>query len=155
MADVSQSIILGFHVRVPNSVKKSAEKKGIEIKVYQVIYDLIDDIKAALSGMLTPEIRETVIGSASVKKVFKIKGVGNIAGCFVENGKMIYPSKIRLYRADVQIFEGDMLSLKHYNNDVKEVLAGSECGISLVGFNDIKEGDVIECFIEEKIQRKI
>ncbi len=155
LAYVSQSIILGFHVRVPNPVKREAEKKGIEIKVYQVIYNLIDDIKAALSGMLAPELKETVIGSAQVKKVFKIKGVGNIAGCFVESGKMIYPSKIRLYRDDKQIFEGDMLALKHYNEDAKEVLAGSECGISLVNFNDIKEGDVIECFTVEKVQRKL
>ncbi len=155
LASATESIILGFQVRVPAGVKKIAEKKGVDIKVYQVIYDLIDDIKSALSGMLAPEIKESIIGSARVKKVFRIKGVGNIAGCYVENGKMVYPSKVRLYRDDKQIFEGDMLALKHYENDAKEVPAGSECGISLVGFNDIKENDVIECFVQEKIQRQI
>lgn len=155
LANASNAIILGFHVRASNNVKREADKKGVEIKLYQVIYDLLDDVKAAMSGMLEPELKEEIIGSSKVKKVYRIKKVGNIAGCYVESGKMISPSKIRLYRDNIQIFDGDMLALKHYNNDVKEVVAGSECGISLKNFNDIKENDVIECYIINEVKRTL
>jgi len=155
LASASDAIILGFHVRVSNSAKKLAEDEKVEIKLYQIIYEAIEDLQKAMQGMLAPEFVEKVMGSALVKQVFKIKKVGTIAGCYVEKGMITNSGMIRLYRNDILVHEGDLSSLKHYSDEVKEVKAGSDCGIGISNFNDIKEGDVLENYISEEVQRKI
>lgn len=155
LASASDAIILGFHVRAGQQARHLAEEQGVEIKLYQVIYDAIDDIKAALEGMLTPDIQEQSIGSATIKQVFKVTKVGTIAGCSVDRGFIQRDCLIRLYRNDVLIAEDKLSSLKHYANDVKEVKAGTECGLSLEKFSDIKEGDVIEAYIEKEVAKKL
>ncbi|MCD8479542.1 MAG: translation initiation factor IF-2 [Candidatus Cloacimonetes bacterium] len=155
LASASDAIIIGFHVRAAQTAKKLAEDEGVQIKIYQVIYDAIDDVRAALEGMLAPTIEEQSIGSATVKQVFKIKKIGTIAGCQVDRGVIQRDCLIRLYRNDVMIKEDKLSSLKHYANDVKEVRAGTDCGISLVSFSDIKEGDVIEAYIEQEVAKKL
>jgi len=146
LASASDAIIIGFHVRASQIARKLAEDEGVEIKMYQVIYDAIQDIHNALEGMLKPEFEETVIGSATIKQVFKIKKIGTIAGCQVDRGAMRSNCKVRLYRNDVLITEDSLSSLKHYSDDVKEVRAGTECGLSLVNYTDIKEGDIVEAY---------
>ncbi len=155
LASASDAIIIGFHVRATQLARRLAEDEGVEIKLYQVIYDAIDDIRAALEGMLKPTIEEQSIGSATVKQVFKIKKIGTIAGCQVDRGVIQSNCLIRLYRNDVLITEDKLSSLKHYSNDVKEVRAGTDCGLSLVNFTDIKEGDVIEAYIEQEVAKKL
>ena len=155
LASASDAIIIGFHVRAAQTAKKLAEDEGIQIKLYQVIYDAIDDIRSALEGMLAPTIEEQSIGSATIKQVFKIKKIGTIAGCQVDRGVIQKDCLIRLYRNDVLITEDKLSSLKHYANDVKEVRAGSECGLSLVSYSDIKEGDVLEAYIEQEVAKKL
>lgn len=155
LASASDAIIIGFHVRASQLARKLAEDEGVEIKLYQVIYDAIDDIRSALEGMLKPEFEETVIGSATVKQVFKIKKLGTIAGCQVDRGIIQSKCKVRLYRNDVMITEDSLSSLKHYSDDVKEVRAGTDCGLSLATFSDIKEGDVIEAFTTQQVAKKL
>ncbi|MCF7793106.1 MAG: translation initiation factor IF-2 [Candidatus Cloacimonetes bacterium] len=155
MASASDAIIIGFHVRANNTAKKMAEDEGIEIKLYHIIYEAIEDIQSAMQGMLAPEIVEKYMGTAAVKQIFKIKGVGTIAGCAVEKGKITNTGVVRLYRDDIVIHEGKLSSLKHYANEVKEVKAGSECGIGIEKYNDLKEGDVIENFVMEEVARKL
>jgi len=155
LASASDAIIIGFHVRASQLARKLAEDEGVEIKLYQVIYDAIDDIRKALEGMLKPELEETVIGAATVKQVFKIKKLGTIAGCQVDRGVMQSKCKVRLYRNDVLITEDSLSSLKHYSDDVKEVRAGTDCGLSLVSFSDIKEGDVIEAYTIQQVAKKL
>ncbi len=155
MASASDAIIIGFHVRANNTAKKMAEDEGVEIKLYHIIYEAIEDIQNAMQGMLSPEMVEKYMGTAVVKQVFKIKKVGTIAGCAVEKGRITNTGFVRLYRDDIMIHEGKLSSLKHYANEVKEVKAGSECGIGIDSYNDIKEGDVIENFIVEEVARKL
>lgn len=155
LASASDAIIMGFHVRATQQARRMAEDEGVQIKLYQVIYDAIDDIRAALEGMLAPTIEEQSIGSATVKQVFKIKKLGTIAGCQVDRGVIQSNCLVRLYRNDVLITEDKLSSLKHYSNDVKEVRAGSDCGLSLVSFSDIKEGDVFEAYIEQEVAKKL
>ncbi|MCB5235164.1 MAG: translation initiation factor IF-2 [Candidatus Cloacimonetes bacterium] len=155
LAAASDAIIIGFHVRAGQQARKLAEDEGIQIKLYQIIYDAIEDIKHALEGMLAPIIEEQSIGSATVKQVFKIKGVGVVAGCHVDRGSIQRDCLARIYRNDVLIAEDKLSSLKHYQNDVKEVRAGTECGLSFVNYNDVKEGDVIEAYVEHEIAQKL
>ncbi len=155
LASASDAIIIGFHVRASQLAKKLADDEGVEIKLYQVIYDAIDDIRNSLEGMLKPEFEETVIGSATVKQVFKIKKLGTIAGCQVDRGVIQAKCKVRLYRNDVMVIEDSLSSLKHYSDDVKEVRAGSDCGLSLASYSDIKEGDVIEAFTVQQVSKKL
>jgi len=146
------SIILGFNVRPTGSVKERAKSSGVEIKTYNIIYDLLDDVKALVAGMLDPVIREEQIGQAEVREVFMVPKVGAIAGCIVTDGKIIRGAKIRLIRDGVIVYEGNVSSLKRFKDDVKEVAKGYECGIGIEGFNDIKVGDYMESFqeVEEK-----
>ncbi len=155
LASASNAVIIGFHVRASQLARKLAEDEGVEIKLYQVIYDAIDDVRQSLEGMLKPSIEETVIGSATIRQVFKIKKVGTIAGCQVDRGVIRRVCKVRLYRNDVLVAEDDLSSLKHYANDVAEVKAGTECGLSLANFSDIKEGDVLECYVLEEVAKKL
>lgn len=152
LASASDAIIIGFHVRTNNKAQKLAEAEGVEIKLYKIIYDAIEDLKQAMEGMLTPKIVEKSTGSARVKEVFKIRKIGNIAGCVVEQGYIENSGMARIYRNDVLVYDGKLSSLKHFAEDVKTVKAGTECGIGFENYNDMKEGDVIESFIlvEEK-----
>lgn len=155
LASASDAIIIGFHVRASQLARRLAEDEGVEIKLYQVIYDAIEDVRQSLEGMLKPDLEEQVIGSATIKQVFKIKKVGTIAGCQVDRGVIRKNCKVRLYRNDVLVAEDNLSSLKHYANDVAEVRAGTECGLSLQNFSDIKEGDVLECYIINEVSKKL
>ncbi|MDD2332456.1 MAG: translation initiation factor IF-2, partial [Candidatus Cloacimonetes bacterium] len=155
LASASDAIVIGFNVRPNQLARKLAEDENIEIKIYQVIYDAIEDVRSALEGMLKPEFEEQSIGSLAVKQIFKMKKIGTIAGCYVERGVVQKNCLARIYRNDVLIQDDSLSSLKHYQNDVAEVRAGSDCGITLKSFQDIKEGDVIECFVVKQVDKKL
>lgn len=153
LASASNAIIIGFNVRPDNNAKKAAETEKVDIRLHRVIYDAIDEIEKALKGMLEPEYEEKVIGQAEVRQTFKVSKLGTIAGCFVTEGKVTRDSGIRLIRDGIVIYEGKVDSLKRFKDDVKEVQSGYECGITLEKFNDIKEGDVLEAFVMQEIER--
>ncbi len=155
LAEASNCPIIGFNVRANASARNSAHQKGVEIRYYSIIYDLVDDIKAAASGLLKAEIRETFIGYAQIKEVFKVTGVGNVAGCIVTEGIARRSAGVRLLRDDVVIHEGTLKTLKRYKDEVKEVQSGQECGMAFERYEDIRQGDVIEIFEREEIQRKL
>ncbi|WP_409068564.1 translation initiation factor IF-2 [Clostridium sp. FAM 1755] len=154
LATASNGIILGFNVRPDNNASIAAERDGVDIKTYRVIYDAIEDIKSAMLGMLEPEFKEIVIGAAEVRQVYKISSVGTIAGAYVQTGKLARNAGARVIRDGIVIFESELASLKRFKDDAKEVAQGYECGLSIEKFNDIKEGDIIECFIMEEIKKK-
>lgn len=151
LAKASDAIIIGFNVRADSNAKNVAEAEGVDIRLYNVIYDAVDDVTAAMKGMLAPKFKESVSGTAEVREVFKITGVGAVAGCYVTNGKVLRNSKVRIYRNDISVYEGNILALKRFKDDVKEVAAGYECGISIENYNDIKVGDVFEIYQMEEI----
>jgi len=153
LAKVSNAIIIGFNVRPEPIAKMEAEKEGVEIKQYSVIYNAIEDVEAAMKGMLDPEFKEVVIGNAEVRQVFKVSNVGTIAGCYVTDGKIARNSVVRVIRDNVVLHEGKLLSLKRFKDDVKEVAYGYECGVQVEEYNDIQEGDIIEAHIMEEIKR--
>ena len=151
LADSSNAIIVGFNVRPDTKAKALAERSGVDVRTYRIIYELLDDIQAALKGMLAPKYREVMTGKCDVLQTFKITGVGMVAGCYVTEGKIVRNGKLRIYRDDVMIVEGAVRQLKRFKDDVKEVSGGFECGVSIEGFDGIKVGDVIECYITEEI----
>jgi translation initiation factor IF-2 len=155
MASASNAIIIGFHVRAGTSAKKLAEDENVEIKIYQIIYEAIEEIEAAMTGMLKPKFEEKYMGSAAVKQVFRIKKIGTIAGVTVDKGVIKNEGVVRIYRNDIVIHEGKLSSLKHYSEEVKELKAGTEGGIGMEKFNDIKVGDIIENYIVEEVERKL
>jgi len=150
LANASAAIIVGFNVRPDNVAAEVAERDGVEIRCYRVIYDCIEEVEAAIKGMLAPKFRDVDIGKAEVRQVVKISSVGNIAGCHVTSGKIVRNAKIRVVRDGIVITEDEMASLKRFKDDVKEVASGYDCGIGLNKFNDIKEGDVFEAFVTEE-----
>ena len=150
LAESSGAIIIGFNVRPDSNAKQIAERSGVDIKLYRVIYEAIEDVERALKGMLAPKFTEVYMGKAEVREVFKISGVGQVAGSYVVEGKILRNCKLRIYRDDVMICEGDVHQLKRFKDDVKEVAQGYECGISIERFNDIKVGDFIECYQVEE-----
>jgi translation initiation factor IF-2 len=152
LANVSNAIIIGFNVRPEPIAKDMAEKAEVEIKTYSVIYNAIEDVEASMKGMLDPVFKETVIGNAEVRQIFKISNVGTIAGCYVTNGKVARNAGVRVIRDNVVIHDGKLISLKRMKDDAKEVASGYECGIQIEDFNDIKEGDIIEAYIMEQIK---
>ncbi|EPY2273505.1 translation initiation factor IF-2 [Clostridium sporogenes] len=154
LATASNGIILGFNVRPDNNASIAAERDGVDIKTYRVIYDAIEDIKSAMLGMLEPEFKEAIIGTAEVRQVYKISSVGTIAGAYIQTGKLARNAGARVIRDGIVIFESELASLKRFKDDAKEVAQGYECGLSIEKFNDIKEGDIIECFIMEEIKKK-
>ena len=154
LAQVSNAIIIGFNVRPGVGIAESAENAGVDLRLYRVIYDAIDDVKAAMVGMLDPEFKEVVSGHVEVRQTFKVSGVGTIAGGYVTDGKIVRNSDVRIVRDGIVIFEGKLASLKRFKDDVKEVAQGFECGLSFEKYNDVKEGDVVEAFIMEEIERK-
>ncbi len=150
LAESSHAIIIGFNVRPDANARTVAERSGVDIKLYRVIYEAIEDVEKALKGMLAPKFKEVYLGKAEVREVFKISGVGQVAGCYVTEGKIIRSGKLRIYRDDIMITEGNVLQLKRFKDDVKEVAQGYECGMSIEKFNDIKVGDFIECYQVEE-----
>ncbi len=153
LASAFNAIIIGFNIRPDASAREAAEHEKVDVRLYTVIYKAIEDMELAMKGLLAPEYREVLLGHAEVRSVFKITGAGVIAGCYVTDGKVQRNAQVRLLRENVVVFEGKLSSLKHYKEDVKDMAAGFECGMSLDGHNDIKEGDVVECFIMEEIPR--
>ncbi len=152
LADASNAIIVGFNVRPDSNARRLAEQKGIEIRLYRTIYDLLDDVKAAVEGMLAPRLKEQILGEAEIRAVFKVPKVGQVAGCYVREGIIRRNAKARVIRDGIVVWEGPLLSLKRFKDDVREVSAGYECGIGLAGFQDLKEGDILEAYeiVEEK-----
>ncbi len=155
LAGTSGSVIIGFRVRPYTNARKHAERDGVDIRVYDVIYEAVDEIRAALEGMLAPERRETVLGTAEVREVFKVGKVGTIAGSHVLEGVIDRKSEVRLVREGIVIYQGEVSSLKRFKDDAKEVREGFECGIGIGNFNDIKVGDIIECYSVEEVARTL
>lgn len=155
LAEVSKAIIIGFHVRPTTKAIKEADTSGVEIRTSNIIYHIVEDIEKALTGMLDPEYKEIYLGRIEIKKVFKVSNVGNVAGCIVVDGKVKNDSSIRILRDGVIMYEGKLSTLKRFKDDAKEVVAGQECGLGVEGFNDIKEGDIVEAFYMQEIKRKL
>ena len=153
LASAFNAIIIGFNIRPDASARAAAEKEKVDVRLYTIIYKAIEDMEKAMKGLLAPEYREVLLGHAEVRNVFKITGAGIIAGCYVQDGKVQRNAQVRLLRDNVVVFEGKLSSLRHLKDDVKEMAAGYECGMSLEGHNDIKEGDIVECYIMEEIER--
>lgn len=154
LASASQAIIYGFNVRPNAKVRQKAEEEGIEIRLHNIIYKMVEEIETAMKGMLAPEIKEVVTGQAEIRQVIKVSKVGNIAGCYVTDGFIRRNCGIRLLRDSVVVYEGKLGSLKRFQDDAKEVAAGFECGLSIENFNDIKEGDIVEGYIMEEVEVK-
>ena len=155
LAKTAAAIIIGFHVRPDNNARTAAEREGVEIKLYRIIYEAVADVRAAMEGMLRPEEREVVLGEATVREVFKISRIGTIAGCSVRSGVINRQGRVRVIRDGVEVFDGTIASLKRFKDDVREVRDGFECGIGVENFNDIKVGDVIECYRTEEVARTL
>ncbi len=152
LADSANAIIIGFNVRPDTKAKKIAETSKVDVRSYRIIYELLDDMEAALKGMLSPKLKESLTGKCEVRQTFNITGVGTIAGCYVIDGKIVRGGKLRIYREDIMICEGGVKQLKRFKDDVKEVNYGYECGCAIEGFNEIRVGDIIECYVTEEIK---
>ncbi|HIW94779.1 MAG TPA: translation initiation factor IF-2, partial [Candidatus Flavonifractor merdipullorum] len=152
LATTSNAIVVGFNVRPDNNAKETAARNKVDMRMYRVIYDCINEIETAMKGMLTPKFKEVELGQAEVRNVFRITGVGMVAGCYVTNGKMQRGAQMRLLRDNVVIYDGSIASLQRFKDSVKEVASGYECGITFEKFQDIKEGDVIEAYLMEQIE---
>jgi translation initiation factor IF-2 len=155
LAAASDAIIIGFHVRPDARARAAAEREGVDIRMYRVIYEVVEDVRKAMEGLLAPEEREVVLGSAEVRDTFKISGTGTVAGCFVADGAIPRSARVRVVRDGVEVYEGGIASLKRFKDDVREVREGFECGILVDGFNDVKVGDVIEAYKIEEVQRTL
>ncbi|MFN9099821.1 MAG: translation initiation factor IF-2 [Gemmatimonadaceae bacterium] len=155
LAKASGAIIIGFHVRPDNNARAAAEREGVEIKLYRIIYEAVADVKAALEGMLRPEEREVVYGEAQVRETFKVARVGTIAGCIVRSGNINRKGRVRVIRDGIEIYDGAIASLRRFKDDVNEVKEGYECGIGIENFNDVKIGDVFECYRTEEVARTL
>ncbi|MGE3067221.1 MAG: translation initiation factor IF-2 [Hyphomicrobiaceae bacterium] len=155
LASASNAVVVGFNVRANAQAKAVADQQGVEIRYYNIIYDLVDDVKAAMSGLLAPTIREIFLGNAQIMEVFNITKIGKVAGCRVTEGKVERGAKVRLIRDNVVIHEGTLSTLKRFKDEVREVPAGQECGMAFANYQDIRAGDVIECFNVETVQRKL
>ena len=155
LASASDAIIIGFNVRPMGNARQLADKEEIDIRSYSIIYDAINDLKDAMEGMLSPELREEVTGTAEIRETFKISKVGTVAGCMVINGKIFRNSGVRLIREGVVVYTGVLDSLKRFKDDVKEVSKGYDCGMQIKNYNDINIGDVIEAFQEVEVKKKL
>ena len=151
LASASNAIIIGFNIRPDATIARKAEAEGVDIRLYDVIYNAIDEVKAAMTGMLKPQEREVVLGQAEVRQIFKVSKIGTIAGCYVKSGKITRDAGVRVLRDSAIVYEGKLASLKRFKDDVREVTEGYECGMAIENFNDIKEGDVIEAFAMEQV----
>jgi len=148
-------VLIGFNVRADATARKLAESSGVDIRYYNIIYEAVDEVKAALSGMLAPEKKESVIGTVEIRQVFHISKIGTIAGCYVQDGVVKRGAGVRVLRNNVVIHQGELDSLKRFKDDVKEVKANFECGLSLKNFNDIQEGDILEVFEVVEVARSL
>ena len=155
LAAASHAAIIGFNVRANKQAREAAEREGVEIRYYNVIYDLVDDVKAAMSGMLSPELRETMLGNAEILEVFNISKVGKVAGCRVTDGNVERGANVRLIRDNVVVHEGKLSTLKRFKDEVKSVVSGQECGMAFENYQDMRAGDVIECYRVEEIERTL
>ena len=155
LAKASGAIILGFHVRPDNNARTAAEREGVDIRLYRIIYEAVNDVRAALEGLLRPEQREVILGDAEVREVFKISRIGTIAGCSVRSGVINRQGRVRVIRDAVEVYDGTIASLRRFKEDVREVREGFECGIGIENFNDLKVGDVIECYRTEQVARTL
>ncbi len=155
LARAAGAIIVGFHVRPDTNARAAAEREGVEVKLYKIIYEAVEDVKSALEGMLRPEEREVVLGEAEVRETFKVSRIGVIAGCSVRSGVINRQGRVRVIRDAVEIYDGVLSSLRRFKDDVREVREGFECGIGIENFNDIKLGDVIECYTKEQVARTL
>ena len=155
LAEAATAVIIGFNVRAHKEAREAAERAGIEIRYYNIIYDLVDDVKKAMSGLLAPTLRETTLGNATILEIFKVSKVGNVAGCRVTDGVVERGANVRLIRDSVVVHEGKLSQLKRFKDDVREVVAGQECGMAFENYHDMRAGDVIECYRIETIQRSL
>jgi translation initiation factor IF-2 len=155
LASASDAIIIGFNVRPAGNARQLADKEEIDIRYYSIIYAAIDDLKDAMEGMLAPEMKEEVLGTAEIREIFKISKVGSIAGSMVMDGKIVKNAKMRIIRDGVVVFTGELLALKRFKDDVKDVAKGYDCGIQIKGYNDIEERDIIESYHEVAIKKKL
>ncbi len=153
LASTANAIVVGFNVRPDAAAAVSAQRSNVDLRMYRVIYDAIDEIESAMKGMLAPKFREAIIGHAEVRQLYKVSAIGTIAGCYVKDGKVTRDAQVRILRDNIVIYEGNIGSLQRFKDSVKEVAANYECGMSVEKFNDIKEGDIFECFIMEEIPR--
>ena len=155
LAIASKAVIIGFNTRADAGARKLAENNGVDIRYYNIIYDAVDELKAAMSGMLTPEKKEEVIGTAEIRQVFRVSKIGAIAGCMVTSGVVRRTARLRLLRNNVVIFTGELESLKRFKDDAKEVKEGFECGLNLKNYNDIQVGDILEFFEIKEVARTL
>jgi translation initiation factor IF-2 len=155
LAEASGIPIIGFNVRAHKEAREAAERAGIEIRYYNIIYDLVEDVKKAMSGLLAPTLRETMLGNATILEIFNVSKIGKIAGCRVTDGTVERGANVRLIRDNVVVHEGKLSQLKRFKDDVKEVTAGQECGMAFENYQDMRPGDVIECYRVETIQRSL
>jgi translation initiation factor IF-2 len=155
LAAASNAVIVGFQVRPSLGARKLAEQEQIDIRIYSIIYDAIEEIKLAMEGMLSPEIKEEITATLEIREVFKISKVGTVAGCIVREGKILRTSKIHIIRDGIVIYTGELGSLKRFKDDVKEVAVGYECGLDIAGYNNIEVGDIIEAYQEIEVKKKL
>ena len=153
LASTAGAIVVGFNVRADAAAQASAQRSKVDMRFYRVIYDAIDEIESAMKGMLAPKYREAVIGHAEVRQTYKVSAIGTIAGCYVKDGVIRRDAQLRVLRDNIVIHEGAVGSLQRFKDSVKEVAAGYECGMSVEKFNDIKEGDIFECFVMEEVKQ--
>jgi translation initiation factor IF-2 len=155
LASTAGAIVIGFHVRPTGDARAAAEREDVDIRLYSIIYEAVEEVRAAMEGLLSPEEREVLLGTAEVRQTFKVPRIGTVAGCMVTSGELQRRSKIRVIRDAVQIYEGELGSLKRFKDDVREVREGFECGLNITNFNDVKVGDVIECYRIEEVARTL
>jgi translation initiation factor IF-2 len=155
LAEASKAVIIGFNTRADAGARKAAENFGVDIRYYNIIYDAVDEVKAAMSGMLSPEKKESVIGQVQIRQVFRISKVGAVAGCMVLSGIVKRNASVRVLRDNVVVHTGELESLKRFKDDVREVKEGFECGLNLKNFNDIQEGDQLEVFEIQEVARTL
>jgi translation initiation factor IF-2 len=155
LAQASNAAVIGFNVRAHKEARELAEQAGIEIRYYDIIYALVDDVKKAMSGLLPPTLRETMLGNATILEVFKVSKVGNVAGCRVTDGTVERGANVRLIRDSVVVHQGKLSQLKRFKDDAREVIAGQECGMAFENYHDMKVGDTIECYRVETVQRTL
>jgi translation initiation factor IF-2 len=155
LAMASRAIVVGFNVRPDATARELAEREGVDVRLYRVIYDAIDDIRAALSGMLKPEERENELGRAEVRALFRVPKVGVVAGCMVLQGTIVRNARARVVRDGVVVYDGRIGSLRRFKDDTREVAEGFECGIGIENFNDVKEGDIIEAYEVREVAREL
>ena len=155
LASASDAIIIGFNVRPQGNARVIADKEEVDIRNYSIIYDAINDLKDAMEGLLSPDMKEEITGNVEIREVYKISKIGNIAGCMVVSGKIFRNSMIRIIREGIVVYTGELSSLKRFKDDVKEVAKGYDCGLQINNYNDIKEGDVVEAYQEVAVKKKL